>query len=270
MDMNDVTSRKRLKEFSTIYNTIKKSNGMALEAEEQFLKSSIMFYEVYTQKKEFIELINSYKVRYIYNESKVDKDVTPEEQLGIGIVYDYIRDFDFSKDKFNIFITALVIHQKLYSQCFGKDFGGNLRNGQALLLDTNVEVVDAKEAQIEFNKYIQKSDEIFEPLNKGDILGYIEKSIITVTDLIKLQPFADGNKRTFRAILNLLFKKANLPPVYVNNDNGEYKQALIKAMTEDNYDDIVRFYYKRIFDAIIELDIDDNKIINLTKSKNKS
>ena len=221
-------------------------------------KEIIKKYHDYTDKKLYDEILAEYKVRYIYNESKVEGHITPEEQLGIAAVYDYITDFDFNKDYFNIFTTSLLIHQKLYSKCVGKEFGGKLRDSQAILQDSLIEVMDALEAQKLFNSYISKSDEIFVPLNEGDVLGYIELCVKTITELIKIQPFPDGNKRTFRSLLNLLLKKATLPPVYIDILHRlEYKELLIKAMRDNDYNGLYEFYYERIEESIRELALDN-------------
>lgn len=81
-------------------------------------------------------------------------------------------------------------------------------------------------------------------------------------DLIKVQPFADGNKRTFRALLNLLLKRINIPPIYIELDEAlSYKNALFKAIKENDYSDIINFYYYKICEAIvITLDIDKSII----------
>ena len=36
---------------------------------------------------------------------------------------------------------------------------------------------------------------------------------------------------------------------------NEYKDALIKAMKYEDYNDMIKFYYSRIYDSIITLDI---------------
>lgn len=224
----------------------------------EYKKLVINKYHKYSEKKLYEEIMAEYKIRYIYNESKVEGKITPEEQLGIAEVYDYIQKFDFSKDYFNIFTTSLLIHQKLYSKCVGKEFGGKLRDTTAVLQDSMIDVVDSKIAKEYFNSYISKSDEIFEPLKNGDILSYIELCIHTITELIKYQPFPDGNKRTFRSLLNLLLKKITLPPVYIDiKDRIEYKELLLKAMRDNDYIGMYNFYYKRIEESIRELALDN-------------
>lgn len=254
-------SRKLLEQLSKDYEIIKNTPLLDKQVEENFLKNAIVFYSKYIPKTNFDEIIKQYKILYIYNESKVEEDITPEEQLGIGKMYDYINNFDFKKDKFNFFITPFLLHQILYSECNGKEFGGQLRDSNVFLQGTNIEIVDYNIAKKEFNKYISKSNEILADLDNSNLIEYIEKVVKIITDLIKLQPFCDGNKRTFRATLNLLLKRINLPPVYIDNKyKNEYKDALIKAMKYEDYNDMIKFYYIRIYDSIITLDINMNLI----------
>lgn len=233
----------------------------------EYMRNLIQLYHNFECKKEYEEMMKEYKIRYIYNESKVEGNITPEEQLGIGIVYDYIQKFDFKKDYFNIFTTSLLIHQKLYSKCFGKEFGGKLRTEPVFLKNSSVEIMEPIEAQKYFNSLISKSDEIFISLNNNDILGYIEDCVKLTTNLIKVQPFQDGNKRTFRSLLNLLLKKATLPPVYIDIENRiEYKQNLMNAIIDNEYSGIYEFYYNRIEEAIFELDLYGREIENDVKT----
>jgi len=228
-----------------------------------------MYYD-YENKSDFKKIISKFKEKYIFNESRIDNTDTEEEKNGLGEVYDYISTFDYDTQKFDIFIQSLLIHQKLYSKCPGKSFGGSLREGQAILKGIVYDVMTAEEAKKYFNGFINNSNFIFEPLEENDIFAYIEGCVKLSADLIKAQPFADGNKRTFRALLNLLLKKIGLPPIYIEpQEIGEYKKALFIAITEENYDSLIKFYYYKICDSIIELDISekletkDQKIIKL-------
>lgn len=219
--------------------------------------------EIYFQKDRqpyFKWIIDKYKELYILDESRIEPGVTKEEKIGLGIVYDYIRDFDFDKNKFNIFIVALTMHYKLYSMCPNSEFGGKLRTTNVALRDLDIEVLEPNEAIKIFNNYLNQvySDQIFKKYEDNDLFGYIEDCIILCVNLIKLQPFQDGNKRTFRAILNLLFKRVNIPPIFIDLDERmEYKNALIKALKDNDYQDIIKFYYYKICDAIILLDIEN-------------
>lgn len=250
------------------YEYFKKKEKENIYNRDIFLfKNIIEIYFMKDRKPYFKYIINKYKQLYILNESRIEPGVTYEEKLGLGVVYDYIRDFDFDKDKFNIFIVSLIIHSKLYSKCLHKEFGGKLRTVDVALKDLNVSVPDSNTAIKIFNNFLKQetSDKIFTKYYDKDLFSYIEESIILCVKLIKLQPFQDGNKRTFRALLNLLFKRANIPPIFIDLcERDEYKLALIKALNDD-YSDIIKFYYYKICDAIILLDLDNPK-----KEKNSS
>ena len=67
-------------------------------------------------------------------------------------------------------------------------------------------------------------------------------------------------------LLNLLLKKIGLPPIYIEPEEvKEYKRVLFVAIVENDYDPIIKFYYYKICDSIIELDI--NKKLELTNQK---
>ena len=221
----------------------------------------IKAYIKYVKKPEFDIIVDQYKRNYIHNESRVEDNSSYEEKEGLGIVYDYINSFDFSKDDFNIFVTSLRIHSMLYSKCPYSSFGGKLRDSIAYLEDTNIEVMDPMSSKRYFNSLILNSDRIFERLNDNDVLGYINDCIIQTVDLIKAQPFSDGNKRTFRAILNLLLKRINVPPIYIEKyERDVYKRVLIESMRTGNYESIINFYYYKICDSIMNLDVKSSLI----------
>lgn len=258
--MENEQARIFLKEVFSEYE--QKRNEHKIDYENlNLFKNIIRVYLTYVEKPEFHILVENYKEKYIFNESQVEQNISLEEQLGIGEMYDYIKNFDFHKDHFNLFTTSLILHSKLYSHCEYPGFGGKLRDTTVYLFDTNYEVVDPIIAQKYFNNLIPISDSIFEPLNdkskmEDGYFCYIEKCIIQITDLIKMQPFADGNKRTFRALLNLLLKKIKIPPIYIEQSENEiYKNALLAAIKNNDYSQIIHFYYYKICNAIMTLDI---------------
>lgn len=209
-----------------------------------------------TENPNFDSIYSNFKRNYLYNESRVDGLLTPEELQGLGLVYDYIRKFDVSSQNINIFCESLKIHQKLFSKCVDPSFGGSLRENTAILLGSTVEVPDAREAKEYFQSYLTKTLPQVDPNNKDSIFDCINASIYATTELIKAQPFADGNKRTFRSLLNLLFKQYDLPPVYVKTkERKEYKDGLYDAFTKKDYRSLNQFYYYKICDSIYELDI---------------
>ena len=240
----------------------RKMENRLYSKDDRIPKIIISEYLNLVERPSFNKFISLYKRNYILCESKVEPNFSIEEQQGLADTYDYINDFDFSKDEFNVFTTSLIIHMKLFSHCGDGSFGGSLRDSTAVLNDVNIDVVPPHIAKKVFNSYIPKKDYILEKYKKGDIFGYIEDCIKLNVELIKLQPFADGNKRTFRSLLNLQLKLLNIPPIYIPaKERQEYKKVLIKAIRDDDFKDIIQFYYYKICDAIITLDIKHSEIL---------
>ncbi len=70
----------------------------------------IGLYYYYITKRNFEIIIQDYKQKYIFNESRLEDNTQIAVQKGLGDVYDFIRDYDFSKRTFNIFVDSMCIH----------------------------------------------------------------------------------------------------------------------------------------------------------------
>ena len=104
--------------------------------------------------------------------------------------------------------------------------------------------------------------------NEDNILEYINKCLELKSRLIEIHPFRDGNGRTMRALTNLLFKLANIPPIYVKlSERDTYLKGMSSALEEQDYSKIQEFYYYKICDSILELDV--NQKINKEPTLNK-
>ena len=218
-------------------------------------------YFTFVEKRDYTDIIDNFRKRYIYNENKNENVHTRPEQLGMGVMYDYISDFTNYKN-LNIY-TLLELHLKLYSKVPFPEFGGKFRNEPIYLPSTGInlsnwEDIPSQIAQLykPVNELIKEGLSIRDSKNANKILSYINKCLKLKCDLIKIHPFKDGNGRSVRAFINLLFKTANIPPVYIKvNERTEYHEAMNKANGEGDYTDILTFYYYKICDSILELDI---------------
>lgn len=142
----------------------------------------------------------------------------------------------------------------------GNKIGGQLRHGAEEVALKNVEIlVPSGDEACKFINSLatpEKHKELVDKYNSDDILEYIEYCVKLTSDLIRYQPFNDGNKRTFRTLLNLLFKVKNVPPVYMRpKERDEWLRVLFKSIEQKDYTELVKFYYFKICDSIYELDV---------------
>lgn len=158
--------------------------------------------------------------------------------------------------------------------------GGRFRQGTSEVQLQGYEflVPSGEESCKYINKFAspEKIQEFIYHLENDDVIDYIEYCVKICADLIKYQPFKDGNKRTFRSLLNLMFKAKNLPPVYIRpKEREEYKKVLFQAIEKGEYEDLVKFYIFKIGDSIYELDVEpyllekEEKIQTFYKNKKK-
>lgn len=223
-----------------------------------------MYYSRDNERSDFDNIISNFKKRYIEQESKLEKVHKTEEINGLGVVYDFIRSDDW-KNCANIYII-LLIHLKLFSLTPYPEAGGALRNSNCLIKDSNVNTSPYTEINKEIASLYTTFDELLKYGitlsedhsidNEQHIIPYINKCLELKCRLIEIHPFFDGNGRTMRAMVNLLFKIAGLPPVYVkSSERAKYLAAMEKAILEKDYSYINKFYYYKICDSILVLDV---------------
>ncbi len=194
-------------------------------------------------------------------DNKNNKEIIKEENK---IRNEIAKLKEESKTERNLakFKKARELEKELSGLTHKIKIGGRLRSNnyedEVKLFDTEISVPSASESLNFMNSFInkEKKEEFEEKLKDENIINYITYCVKEITELIYYQPFQDGNKRTFRALLNLMFKARGIPPVYIKNtEREEYKSALLKAMKDKNYAEITGFYLFKICDSIYELDV---------------
>lgn len=235
-----------------------------------FLIKTYYFY--FSDKLELNDIYTKFKRKYILNENKLEDVHDRKERLGLGEVYDFINKFD-DKHWINLYII-LKIHQLLYSKVDFPEVGGNFRNCNCFISSSDVDTTPYDQISQElgnlypcFEELLKKAQNVKMNKQSSDLIGYINDVIELKCKLIKIHPFRDGNGRTMRAMVNLLFKKVDLPPVYVlAREKDEYIKAMDAAIRLNNYDLIQGFYYYKICDSIVELgfekDLEETKTIS--------
>lgn len=267
-DFENMSQEEKEKYLIDLFNGYLERKGKNELYQTNDMIPKIIIDSYYTfENPNFKNIYDSFKLKYIYNENMVEGVKEFEEIMGLIVVYDYILSYINQKDM-NIFLIS-ILHQKLYSLVPHPEFGGNFRIEDAYIEGSGVEVTPYKLIPKEIMNLYIPAQELFSrglklstKENTDDLFKYIEDCIKLKCKIIQIHPFKDGNGRTSRAFLNVLFKLVNLPPTYVTpEEKVAYKKAMQNAIVENDFTDICTFYYYKICDSIVELDI--KKKLNL-------
>lgn len=246
------------------YERRKKENRL-YQTNDPIPKIIIRSYFECIDTPDFDTLVKHFRRKYILNENRVESVHAKEEREGLGLAYEFIQNFDDIKN-INIY-TLLRIHQIMYSKVPYPEFGGKFRTDNRYLPGTGTETTNYDLIPEEMAKLYYPVQELIKEghdlaINKKieNIIPYIDKCVELKCKLIKIHPFPDGNGRSVRAFINLLFKIANIPPIYIKNkEKIEYHKAMNLANNEEKFEDIKTFYYYKVCDSILELDISYNE-----------
>lgn len=284
VDLNDVEAREYIALLFDGYEKRKKEKK--LYKHDNVPEIIIKTYYTYVKKPSFDRLLYNFKRRYLYNENKMEQVHSIEEQKGLSCVYDYVNK---RKDVENISIYDLSsIHEALYSKAKHPEFGGRYRNQDIYLLSEDDGIINGGNVELcpywnithemnllrpEVDELVKSGIRLGQNSDPNEILKYINDCVILKCKLIKIHPFRDGNGRSIRAFINLLFKLANIPPVYIENkEKYKYQEAMNNALVLNDYTDIFDFYNFKICDSIMALDLavkNDISFNDYEESKNK-
>lgn len=252
----------------------KKKNGSLYSMKEFDPQGLIKIYYRTVDKPKFDILMEKFRMRYIRSESQLEQVHERCEREGLGAVYDYVQS-DIIPSNINVF-AILKLHTLLYSHAPYPEFGGKFRNRDVYLPGTGIptECWDNIPRILNtlyqpFNELVQEGLTLGQNKNVEEIIPYINRCLQMKTELVRIHPFMDGNGRVMRALINILFKIANIPLVYVKpEERAEYQQAMTKAINEKDFQNLYRFYYYKICDSIYELDVQE-KIQEPMQEKSK-
>lgn len=247
-------------EFS-LYQKRKKENVL-YDIDDLTPEMLIKKYYYVVNRPRFENVLEEFKKNYIENESLLEGAHDACEQAGLEEMYNYIIERD--KDEYLNLFHIQTLHRKLFSHVPHPEFGGKFRNCFGFFRNTRISLYKPEDILPALNELFPEVDAIIEEgrklgrrKDKEKILPYINRCIELNVKLIRIHPFSDGNGRTMRGFLNLLFSLANIPPVYIENvEKSEYLKAIDRAHMENDYTAIKKFYYYKICDSLIELDIE--------------
>ena len=242
----------------------RKQSGKLYAADSEIPKNLIIaYYGLNPDETCFDTMKKAFINKYIKNESKLENVHTKEEVEGLAEMYEYIHSEDINY-MFDVY-TMLDLHRKLYSKAPFPECAGSFRNFDVYLPGTGTETchwrnlrTELRAIDIEIQKLVACAPEIKRHDSMDALFAYIDRCVELKCKLIKIHPFHDGNGRTIRGLFNKIFEDAGLPPVYIKeNERTEYHKAMNMANNEGDYTYIKSFYYYKICDSIIELDINE-------------
>ena len=157
--------------------------------------------------------------------------------------YEYLLPLIVKKEKLNIELIK-KIHKKLTENTYDENryITNNERPGEYKKHDyiTGINEVGSSPLNVEddMNNLIKEINEAI-PKNDEDILkiaSYLHNSIE------QIHPFADGNGRLGRTLLNYYLLINNLPPIIIHNEDKKYYyEALEKFDEEDDLNSTIEF-----------------------------
>ena len=219
----------------------------------------IFYYQLKEEKRHLKDVSKNFITHYIACESILENAHMRFEKNGLQEMYNYLLSYEINEN-FDIY-TLLDLHRKLYSKAPYPEVGGTIRNSAAHIDGAPIDLAPASNIWYELKMLDYDLKEILNMQetvknNPAYLFTYIDKCIKLKCNLIKVHPFTDGNGRTIRAFMNKLFMDVNLPLIYISsNENRAYKKAMQKAIgEEEDFSDILNFYYCKICDSIIELE----------------
>lgn len=240
---------------------IRKKSQTLYSKDDHIPQNLIKLYYLDENHLDFKVIIDWFKKKTIYNENEIENVHDKDQRDGLAVVYDEIENGKFEKIK-SIYVI-LLIHQSLFSKVPYANYGGKFRNYNCFITDSDVPTSDYSGISLEISNLNNEYVEILEMANminasrsSNMLIDYIKKCIDLKCKLIKIHPFADGNGRTCRAMVNILFKEVGLPPIYVmKSEKEDYIKAMNMAITGEDNSSIYKFYYYKICDSIYDLDI---------------
>ncbi len=216
---------------------------------------------------------------YIYNDSRMEGlDVTIEQAseivtdlrmnmqnsefcieeneayLSIAGHYEMYKDiFAYSGNYVGV-VDLFRLNKKLFSYYPYPEFGGTIRKSNTLVMGGKFETIDCTNIYDELGKLNDEFLNAESFLHEKELIKYVKKIVQIHYKLTVIHPFADGNGRTARALMNMQFIHAGLPPIYIfAEEKNEYYDALRKIDIESDYSDLYILVIQKMIASIIEL-----------------
>ena len=151
------------------------------------------------------------------------------EVAGLKVAYDFAFDRAASAEQISVY-DAKTFNEKLFSMTPHPEYGGRFRESNTLVVGAKFETADYRSIPAKFLAARKELDTILEKEPSLTASEYIGAVVRFHHRLTVLHPFRDGNGRSTRGLVNMLFLQRGLPPVlFLEEDKSRYKDALAAA-----------------------------------------
>jgi len=143
------------------------------------------------------------------------------------------------------------LHKRLFSKLsdkYGEERGGRFRTGEVRLQGVNIKTADPREIRGLMENVAWKILDALKKNAEGKLSNseYIERINACIYEMIRMQPFSDGNKRTARLLSNLLYQEKGIPFVLLSIKEWD---NYVDAWSSDDVNDYNNFMHKRILES---------------------
>lgn len=190
--------------------------------------------------------VTEVEAQLLFDEGITSSKRTMVEQmmnLDLKAAYDYgmkwIRDHEDITVEWLVYLASKVMARTGSEY---KSLGGDFSAAKGELRKLNVTAGAGGKSYMHYQKVPMKLQAFCKELNKRrkeidphDIVSVYDLSFWAHFELVTIHPWADGNGRTCRLLMNLLqMEYGMLPTKVLKEDKAEYIQALIDTREEEN------------------------------------
>lgn len=273
-DINNNKLGKRCRKFKPD----SKKEALGIEVENTLLfKQIINSYEFFWNVEPTLAWYK-FKNDFIYNENRLerlnlDEDVVAEivtdlrfkkenseycqesyeeiiQVLGHAAMYDYIFN---TQDNLSIY-KILTLNSQLYQFAPFPEAGGRYRTENNMVTGAEFETLDFKAVIPAIVDLDPEVKDLMSNREKLEVSDYIDKVVKIHHRLTVIHPFADGNGRCSRAILNWMFRLKGIPPIYIKfPEKEEYYEGLKEADVTGNLNRLTKVFYKEVIRSSMQL-----------------
>jgi len=157
--------------------------------------------------------------------------------------------------------TLFRLHRSISSELVSSEESGILRSRAVKITGTEyVPPKEIREIRIALNEILFNQELYVNPL---------EKAVYLHCNIVRLQPFIDGNKRTSRMMESIVMMNADLILVYSAKDADilRYRKGLISFYETENYSGYADYFLNRQIERINELSLSGEDTFDLVNNR---